>query len=65
LRPAANGGKLRVIASIEEPAVIERILDHLGHTASYAPDLMAPYTYYPLLPYLLYIVLGAHVLGAL
>jgi hypothetical protein len=24
------GGKLRVIASIEEPAVIERILDHLG-----------------------------------
>jgi hypothetical protein len=27
------GGKLRVIASIEEPAVIERILDHLGHTA--------------------------------
>jgi len=27
------GGTLRVIASIEEPAVIERILDHLGHTA--------------------------------
>jgi len=27
------GGRLRVIASIEEPAVIERILDHLGHTA--------------------------------
>jgi hypothetical protein len=27
------GGKLRVIASIEQPAVIERILDHLGHTA--------------------------------
>ena len=27
------GGHLRVIASIEEPAVIERILDHLGHTA--------------------------------
>jgi hypothetical protein len=27
------GGKLRVIASIEEPAVIERILDHLSHTA--------------------------------
>ena len=26
------GGKLRVIASIEQPAVIERILDHLGHT---------------------------------
>ena len=24
------GGKLRVIASIEEPAVVERILDHLG-----------------------------------
>jgi hypothetical protein len=24
------GGKLRVIASIEEPTVIERILDHLG-----------------------------------
>jgi hypothetical protein len=27
------GGHLRVIASIEEPAIIERILDHLGHTA--------------------------------
>jgi hypothetical protein len=27
------GGQLRVIASIEQPAVIERILDHLGHTA--------------------------------
>ncbi len=27
------GGKLRVIASIEQPAVIERILEHLGHTA--------------------------------
>jgi len=27
------GGKLRVIASIEEPAVIKRILEHLGHTA--------------------------------
>ncbi len=27
------GGKLRVIASIEEPTVIERILGHLGHTA--------------------------------
>jgi len=27
------GGHLRVIASIEQPAVIERILDHLGHTA--------------------------------
>jgi len=27
------GGKLRVIASIEQPAVIERILDHLSHTA--------------------------------
>jgi hypothetical protein len=27
------GGTLRVIASIEEPAIIERILDHLGHTA--------------------------------
>jgi len=24
------GGKLEVIASIEEPAVIERILEHLG-----------------------------------
>jgi hypothetical protein len=24
------GGKLRVIASIEEPATIERILEHLG-----------------------------------
>jgi len=27
------GGRLRVIASIEAPAVIERILEHLGHTA--------------------------------
>jgi Putative transposase len=27
------GGKLRVIASIEEQSVIERILAHLGHTA--------------------------------
>ena len=27
------GGTLRVIASIEEPAVIERILEHLRHTA--------------------------------
>jgi len=27
------GGTLRVIASIEESTVIERILDHLGHTA--------------------------------
>jgi hypothetical protein len=26
------GGKLRVIASIEEQATIERILEHLGHT---------------------------------
>jgi hypothetical protein len=26
------GGKLRVIASIEEPAVIERILEHLGRS---------------------------------
>jgi len=26
-------GKLRMIASIEEPAVIERILEHLRHTA--------------------------------
>ncbi len=26
------GGRLRVIASIEQPAIIERILDHLGHT---------------------------------
>ena len=27
------GGRLRVIARIEQPAVIERILDHLSHTA--------------------------------
>ena len=27
------GGKLRVIASIEEPAVIKRILEHLGDAA--------------------------------
>jgi hypothetical protein len=31
LRRAGDcGGRLRVIASIEEPEVIERILDHLG-----------------------------------
>jgi hypothetical protein len=28
-----RGGRLRVIASIEEPAVIERILKHLGREA--------------------------------
>jgi hypothetical protein len=28
------GGKLRVIASIEEPGVIERILGHLGADAA-------------------------------
>jgi hypothetical protein len=28
------GGKLRMIASIEEPAVIERILDHLGRMSA-------------------------------
>jgi hypothetical protein len=28
------GGKLRVIASIEGPAVIERILEHLGRDAA-------------------------------
>ena len=27
------GGQLKVIASIEDPPVIERILEHLGHTA--------------------------------
>ena len=27
------GGRLRVIASIEEPAVINRVLEHLRHTA--------------------------------
>jgi hypothetical protein len=27
------GGQLKVIASIEDPLVIERILEHLGHTA--------------------------------
>lgn len=27
------GGRLRVIASIEDPAVIERILEHLGRDA--------------------------------
>ena len=27
------GGRLRVIASIEDPVVIERILDHLGRDA--------------------------------
>jgi hypothetical protein len=28
------GGRLRVIASIEAPAVIERILEHLGRDAA-------------------------------
>lgn len=35
------GGKLRVIASIEEPTVIERILEHLGRDAEPA-DLAHP-----------------------
>jgi hypothetical protein len=39
------GGKLRVIAGIEEPAVIERILEHLRHTVGPvdpAPPSRAP-----------------------
>ena len=35
------GGKLRVIASIEEPAVIVRILDHLGRDGE-PPDPANP-----------------------
>jgi hypothetical protein len=35
------GGKLRVIASIEEPAVIARILDHLGRDGE-SPDPANP-----------------------
>ena len=31
------GGKLRIIAAIEEPAVIERILTHLGLSAQPPP----------------------------
>jgi hypothetical protein len=31
------GGRLTVIASIEEPALIERILAHLGRPADEAP----------------------------
>ena len=39
------GGKLRVIASIEDEAVIERILDHLGRDGEgrgLAPPSRAP-----------------------
>jgi hypothetical protein len=32
-----RGGKLRTIAAIEEPAVIERILTHLGLSARPPP----------------------------
>jgi hypothetical protein len=31
------GGKLKIIAAIEEPAVIERILTHLGLSAQPPP----------------------------
>jgi len=31
------GGKMRIIAAIEEPAVIERILTHLGLSAQPPP----------------------------
>ena len=34
---AALGGKLKIIAAIEEPAVIERILTHLGLAAQPPP----------------------------
>ena len=30
----ACGGTMKVIAAIEDPAVIRKILDHLGHNAS-------------------------------
>jgi hypothetical protein len=36
------GGKLRVMASIEEPAVIERILDHLGRMSEPLDRARAP-----------------------
>ncbi|MGH9789897.1 MAG: hypothetical protein ACRD5W_01690 [Candidatus Acidiferrales bacterium] len=38
---ARCGGRLRIIASIEEPQVIARILAHLAKTAAepYAPEL--------------------------
>ena len=35
------GGRLKVISSIEEAAVIERILDHLGRESE-SPDLARP-----------------------
>ena len=35
------GGKLKMIAAIEEPAVIERILTHLGLSAQPPPRTLA------------------------
>jgi hypothetical protein len=35
------GGKLKIIAAIEEPAVIERILTHLGLCAQPPPRTLA------------------------
>ena len=35
------GGKLKIIAAIEEPAVIERILTHLGLSAQPPPRMPA------------------------
>jgi hypothetical protein len=35
------GGKLKIIAAIEEPAVIERILTHLGLSAQPPPPSRA------------------------
>jgi len=35
------GGKLKIIAAIEEPAVIERILTHLGLSAQPPPRALA------------------------
>lgn len=41
-RRARRAGKLRIIASIDEPAVIARILAHLDKTASEQPPELAP-----------------------
>ncbi len=36
------GGDVRVVASIEDPAVIKKILTHLDNTASFAATALLP-----------------------
>jgi len=36
------GGRVKVIASIEDPVVIKRILDHLGRRAGQQPLVFGP-----------------------